>query len=90
MSATRYPQTIAQAVDLLRAHLPEDALGYLKSMDSEERAVAQIDLGESVHELLGLRQPHTRLLEETGSDSVDAASTVLLRALWRNLHQTVH
>lgn len=78
----RLPQTVEEAVRLLRSLVPEDQQASIAAMPEEELMTLDFGLGTWIRNNLGLWQENQALLNATECHSADDASAVIVRAFW--------
>lgn len=85
-STTNFPQTIDSAVRVLLGLLsPGDLEKITRSAESELES-EHYALGQWIRNNLGLWAGNTALMNATCTQNADDASGVIMRALWRHLH----
>ena len=74
--------TVESAVRLLRGLVPEAEQSRIACLDESELVTLDLGLGMWIRNNLGLWQNDAALLEATGAEDADEASSVIIRALW--------
>lgn len=79
------PETVDAAVRLLQALVPEDEQAKIVQMAETELVMLDFGLGLWIRNNLGLWHGNQALLDATGEEHPDDASTVIIRAFWTKL-----
>ena len=79
------PETVDAAVRLLQSLVPEDEQARIAQMAETELVMLDFGLGSWIRNNLGLWHGNQALLDATGEEHPDDASTVIIRAFWTKL-----
>jgi hypothetical protein len=82
---THVVTTIDQAVDYLLAELSPEDQDLLREMEADDLWSLHMGLGMAIRNHFKLWQGNDALLAECGSYDPDAASNMIIDALWRRL-----
>jgi len=83
----RLPQTVDEAVRLLRGMVPQSEQDRIAAMPEEELMTLDFGLGTWIRNNLGLWQENQVLLNATECHSADDASAVIIHGFWLALRE---
>ena len=79
------PRTVREAVHWLGSALSQGTLAALRRTPEEDVIDPHVGVGADLRNRFGLHHDHPALLTDCRTLDPDAASLVILRALWRQL-----
>ncbi len=85
MDESALPETIEQAVRLLKSLIEKGEQDKIAAMPESDLVMLHMGLGQWIRNTMGLWQGNIRLLAATGQQDPDDASGVIIRAFWQVL-----
>ncbi len=85
MTNPNYPETIDAAVRLLKVEVSDSEQENITAMAERDLTMLHFGLGQWVRNHLGLWGDNAALIAETGEQTADDASGVIIRAFWNAL-----
>ena len=85
MDESALPETVEQAVRLLKSLIAKDEQGKISAMPESDLVMLHMGLGQWIRNTMGLWQDNIRLLAATGQQDPDDASGVIIQAFWQVL-----
>jgi hypothetical protein len=80
-----YPETVEAAVRLLKVEVSDREQEKIRAMVEGDLTMLHFGLGQWIRNHLGLWGGNSALITDTGEQSVDDASDVIIRAFWSAL-----
>ncbi len=85
MNKSALPETVEQAVRLLKSIIAKDEQDKIAAMPESDLVMLHMELGQWIRNNMGLWQGNERLLAATGERDPDDASGVIIQAFWQVL-----
>ncbi len=85
MDESSLPETIEQAVRLLKSLIEKGEQDKIAAMPESDLVMLHMGLGQWIRNTMGLWQGNIRLLAATGEQHPDDASGVIIQAFWQVL-----
>jgi len=85
MNESALPETVEQAVRLIKSLIAKDEQGKIAAMPESGLVMLHMGLGQWIRNTMGLWQGNIRLLAATGQQDPDDASGVIIQAFWQVL-----
>ncbi len=85
MNESSLPETIDQALRLLKSLIAKDEQDKIVAMPENDLVMLHMGLGQWIRNTMGLWQGNDRLLAATGEQDHDDASGVIIQAFWQGL-----
>jgi hypothetical protein len=89
MNVNTHPITVTEAVDRILELLPDDDRNTIAEMKKDDLTGLHFSMGQWIRNNFGLWEPGSPLLKDTGAESADDASGVIIDALWTRLREVV-
>ncbi len=85
MDESALPESVEQAVRLLKSLITKDEQGKIAAMPESDLVMLHMGLGQWIRNTMGLWQGNIRLLAATGEQDPDDASGLIIQAFWQVL-----
>ena len=85
MNESALPETVEQAVRLLKSLIEKGEQDKIAAMPESDLVMLHMGLGQWIRNTMGLWQGNIRLLAATGQPDPDDASGVIIQAFWQVL-----